>query len=81
MSLGGLAIAIGLVIDDSVVIVENIYRHIGAGEPVDVAAEKGTQELIGPVIGSTLDDGRGFPAPGFAARAQWENSSLRFQSR
>jgi CzcA family heavy metal efflux pump len=54
MSLGGLAIAIGLVIDDAVVIVENIYRHIGAGEPVDVAAEKGTQELIGPVVGSTL---------------------------
>jgi CzcA family heavy metal efflux pump len=54
MSLGGLAIAIGLVIDDAVVIVENIYRHIGVGEPVDVAVEKGTQELIGPVIGSTL---------------------------
>lgn len=54
MSLGGLAIAIGLVIDDAVVIVENIYRHMGAGEPIDQAAEKGTQELIGPVIGSTL---------------------------
>jgi CzcA family heavy metal efflux pump len=54
MSLGGLAIAIGLVIDDSVVIVENIYRHIGWGEALDVAAEKGTQELLGPVIGSTL---------------------------
>jgi CzcA family heavy metal efflux pump len=54
MSLGGLAIAIGLVIDDAVVIVENIYRHIGAGEPVEMAAEKGTQELVGPVIGSTL---------------------------
>jgi CzcA family heavy metal efflux pump len=54
MSLGGLAIAIGLVIDDAVVIVENIYRHIGEGEPVDLAAEKGTQELVGPVVGSTL---------------------------
>ena len=54
MSLGGLAIAIGLVIDDAVVIVENIYRHMGVGEPVELAAEKGTQELIGPVIGSTL---------------------------
>jgi len=54
MSLGGLAIAIGLVIDDAVVIVENIYRHLGQGEPADLAAEKGTQELIGPVIGSTL---------------------------
>jgi CzcA family heavy metal efflux pump len=54
MSLGGLAVAIGLVIDDSVVVVENIYRHLGAGEPVEAAAEKGTQELIGPVVGSTL---------------------------
>ncbi len=54
MSLGGLAIAIGLVIDDAVVIVENIYRHMGAGEPIELAAEKGTQELVGPVIGSTL---------------------------
>jgi CzcA family heavy metal efflux pump len=54
MSLGGLAVAIGLVIDDAVVIVENIYRHVGAGASVEFAAEKGTQELIGPVIGSTL---------------------------
>lgn len=54
MSLGGLAIAIGLVIDDAVVVVENIYRHIGRGETAEVAAEKGTQELIGPVVGSTL---------------------------
>jgi CzcA family heavy metal efflux pump len=54
MSLGGMAIAIGLVIDDAVVIVENIYRHIGEGESAEVAAEKGTQELLGPVIGSTL---------------------------
>ncbi len=54
MSLGGLAIAIGLVIDDAVVVVENIYRHLGLGEPADVAAERGTQELLGPVIGSTL---------------------------
>jgi CzcA family heavy metal efflux pump len=54
MSLGGLAVAIGLVIDDSVVVVENIYRHLGAGESVEAAAEVGTHELIGPVVGSTL---------------------------
>ncbi|HLW78992.1 MAG TPA: efflux RND transporter permease subunit, partial [Terriglobia bacterium] len=53
MSLGGLAIAIGLVIDDAVVIIENIYRHLGLGEPPAEAAERGTQELLGPVIGST----------------------------
>ena len=54
MSLGGLAIAIGLVIDDAVVIVENIYRHLGLGDPPPQAAEQGTRELLGPVVGSTV---------------------------
>ncbi len=53
MSLGGIAIAIGLIIDDAVVIIENIYRHIGLGESPGEAAEAGTQELLGAVIGST----------------------------
>src|SRR5579864_542948 len=53
MSLGGLAIAIGLIIDDAVVIIENIYRHIGLGEPVGEAAESATHELLGAVVGST----------------------------
>jgi CzcA family heavy metal efflux pump len=54
MSLGGLAIAIGLIIDDAVVIVENIYRHLGVGDSPAQAAERGTRELLGPVVGSTV---------------------------
>ena len=53
MSLGGLAIAIGLIIDDAVVVIENIYRHLGLGESPPEAAERGTGELFGAVVGST----------------------------
>jgi CzcA family heavy metal efflux pump len=54
MSLGGLAIAIGLVIDDAIVVVENIHRHLASGQPASLAARAGTSELVAAVVGSTL---------------------------
>jgi CzcA family heavy metal efflux pump len=54
MSMGGLAVAIGLVIDDAIVIVENIFRHRSSGQSPDEAAVTGTNELVAAVVGSTL---------------------------
>ena len=54
MSLGGLAIAIGLVIDDAIVVVENIHRHLAGGQPAPEAARAATGELVAAVVGSTL---------------------------
>ena len=54
MSLGGLAVAIGLIIDDSVVVVENIARHIAEGQKGDAAIAAASREISGAVIGSTL---------------------------
>jgi multidrug efflux pump subunit AcrB len=54
MSLGGLAIAVGLVIDDAVVVVEAIHRHLEEGASPVEAAQRGTDELFWPVVGTTL---------------------------
>jgi CzcA family heavy metal efflux pump len=54
MSLGGLAVAIGLIIDDTVVVIENISRHLAAGETGDSAVDRASKEISGAVIGSTF---------------------------
>lgn len=53
MSMGGMAVAIGLVIDDAVVVVENIHRRLSEGGGVE-AVEQATGELVAPIVGSTL---------------------------
>src|SRR5204863_2326297 len=54
MTLGAMAIAIGIVIDDAVVITENIVRHMAITSNRTVAVRDAVQELIWPVISSTV---------------------------
>ena len=54
LSLFGLVLAIGLVVDDAIVVVEGIQRHIEEGLPPKDAARKAMDELTSPVIGIAL---------------------------
>jgi CzcA family heavy metal efflux pump len=54
MTLGGLAAAVGLVIDDAIVVVENIVLHRQSGESRVEAVRKALREITIPLIGSTI---------------------------
>jgi multidrug efflux pump subunit AcrB len=54
MILGGLALAFSRLIDNSVVVLENIFRHLEMGETPVVAAERGGEEVALPVLAATL---------------------------
>ncbi len=54
MTLGALAVAIGLVIDDAIVVVENIFRHLSHGETTHTVVRNATSEILMPMISSTL---------------------------
>ncbi|GIL26335.1 hydrogenase expression protein [Actinocatenispora comari] len=54
LTLGGLTIAIGRVVDDSIVVLENVKRHLGYGEPKREAVLSGVREVAGAVTSSTL---------------------------
>ena len=54
MSLAGLAIAVGRIVDDSIVVLENTYRHVQAGEPRAQAAIRGAREVGAAIVASTL---------------------------
>ncbi|MCB9540881.1 MAG: efflux RND transporter permease subunit [Myxococcales bacterium] len=54
MSLGGLALGVGMLVDNSVVVLESIFRCREEGDDVVTSAVRGTQEVGGAVIASTL---------------------------
>ncbi|MFL5541839.1 MAG: efflux RND transporter permease subunit, partial [Longimicrobiaceae bacterium] len=54
MSLGGLALGVGLLMDNSIVVLENIFRHRELGARAALAAAAGTEEVQRAIIASTL---------------------------
>jgi len=54
MTLLALVLAVGLVVDDAIVVLENTFRHIEAGEPPLVAAQKSISEISFAVLGITV---------------------------
>src|SRR5215470_7006078 len=54
MTLGGVEAAIGLVIDDAIVVVENIYTHMSRGQSRREAVQNAVHEITVPIIGSTI---------------------------
>ena len=54
MSMFGLIIVLGMLVDDAIVVAENIYRHLEEGEPIKEAVINGTSEVIIPVAGTIM---------------------------
>ena len=54
MTLGGLALGVGRLVDDAIVVLENINRHIELGEPPEEASYKGAKEVSKPVVAATV---------------------------
>ncbi len=54
ISLAGMSFAVGMLVDNSVVVLENIYSHFQLGKPPRQAASEGTSEVWGAVLASTL---------------------------
>jgi multidrug efflux pump subunit AcrB len=54
MTLGGLALAVGILVDDATVTIENINRHLEGGEEIEASILHGAQEIVAPATVSLL---------------------------
>jgi multidrug efflux pump subunit AcrB len=54
MTLGGFALAVGILVDNGTVVIENIERHLGMGEPLELGIINGAREIATPTMLSTL---------------------------
>jgi multidrug efflux pump len=54
LTLLAIVLAVGLVVDDAIVMVENVERHLHEGQPPLVAAKAAARELVGPIIAMTI---------------------------
>ena len=54
MTLGGFALAVGILVDNGTVVIENIERHVGLGEPLEKSILDGTSEVAVPTLLATL---------------------------
>lgn len=54
VTLGGLALGAGMLVDNAIVVVESMYRRLGLGDAPDLAASRGTGQVAGAITASTL---------------------------
>jgi multidrug efflux pump len=54
LTLLAIVLAVGLVVDDAIVMVENVERHLHEGQPPLVAAKAAARELVGPIVAMTI---------------------------
>ena len=54
MTLGGFALAVGILVDNATVVIENIERHLGMGRPLELAITGGAKEIGTPTLLSTI---------------------------
>ena len=54
MSLGGLSLGVGMLVDNAIVVIENIFRHREMGKSAEAAATEGAEEVSNAIVASTL---------------------------